>query len=275
MTFPSCWDGKRVDSPDHKSHMAYPSGVDVGKCPPTHPKRLPTLFFETLYDTAKWDSEWVGDKHPFVFSNGDPYGYSYHGDFVNGWDIPVLAESLTKCDKGKETVEECPVLTILSSQERERCRVSPRVNEDTDGWLSKLPGCNPVQYGPRNAVMPPNCGAPLALSPPKTYASDMSDHGWSYRGCAVDQLGDRLFPFQRRATADMTIQQCITHCSGHGYKLAGLEYANECYCGSEISEDKIVANPNCHMKCIGDAKQFCGGPQRLSVYQKGKPANNQ
>jgi Domain of unknown function (DUF1996). len=24
VTFPTCWDGRNVDSPDHKSHVAYP-----------------------------------------------------------------------------------------------------------------------------------------------------------------------------------------------------------------------------------------------------------
>jgi hypothetical protein len=24
ITFPGCWDGKNLDSPDHRSHMAYP-----------------------------------------------------------------------------------------------------------------------------------------------------------------------------------------------------------------------------------------------------------
>jgi hypothetical protein len=26
---------------------------------------------------------WYGANHPFVFSNGDPTGYSFHGDFVS------------------------------------------------------------------------------------------------------------------------------------------------------------------------------------------------
>jgi hypothetical protein len=267
--FPSCWDGKNVDSPDHKSHMAYPDGVDVGKCPPSHPKRLPTLFFEVLYDTVKWESEWDGNQSPFVLSNGDPHGYSYHGDFVNGWDIPVLEESLAKCGGGFEHVEQCKVLTFIPSQERDKCRVSPRVNEEIDGWLPQLPGCNPVQYGPGDAVMPPNCGAPTTLSPPKTYSTDMSGAGWSYLGCAVDSLRARVMPLERIATNDMNIEKCIAHCDSFGYELAGLEYANECYCGQSIDQDKLVPNANCHMKCIGDNRQHCGGPLRLSVYKKG------
>lgn len=49
--FPSCWDGKNLDSPDHKSHMAYPSLSDSGHCPSTHPKRLVSIFFEILWNT--------------------------------------------------------------------------------------------------------------------------------------------------------------------------------------------------------------------------------
>lgn len=49
--FPSCWDGKNLDSPDHKSHMAYPSLSDSGNCPPTHPKRFVSIFFEILWNT--------------------------------------------------------------------------------------------------------------------------------------------------------------------------------------------------------------------------------
>ena len=37
---PSCWDGKHVDSPDHKSHMAYPV---AGRCTTAHPIALPML----------------------------------------------------------------------------------------------------------------------------------------------------------------------------------------------------------------------------------------
>jgi len=31
--FQSCWDGMNLDSPDHKSHVAYFSDLDNGKCP--------------------------------------------------------------------------------------------------------------------------------------------------------------------------------------------------------------------------------------------------
>lgn len=70
LMFPSCWDGKNVDSDDHKSHVAYPDLVMSGNCPDDFPVRLPGLFFETI-----WDMHAFNDRDGiFIMSNGDPYG---------------------------------------------------------------------------------------------------------------------------------------------------------------------------------------------------------
>jgi Domain of unknown function (DUF1996) len=37
---PNCWDGVNLDSPDHRSHMAYPVG---SRCPATHPVNIPRV----------------------------------------------------------------------------------------------------------------------------------------------------------------------------------------------------------------------------------------
>lgn len=50
----SCWDGKNLDSPDHKSHVAYPidgphafDGMGVGgQCPESHPVKIPQIMLE-------------------------------------------------------------------------------------------------------------------------------------------------------------------------------------------------------------------------------------
>jgi Domain of unknown function (DUF1996) len=48
----SCWDGKNLDSPDHKSHVAYPTAgpasfdTDGGACPTTHPVKIPQVMLE-------------------------------------------------------------------------------------------------------------------------------------------------------------------------------------------------------------------------------------
>lgn len=85
VVFPACWDGKNLDSPDHKSHVSYPKdgNFDGGRCPDTHPVHLMTLFFEVTYRTDMFADMWYGNEQPFVLSNGDPTGYSFHGDFVS------------------------------------------------------------------------------------------------------------------------------------------------------------------------------------------------
>jgi hypothetical protein len=50
----SCWDGKNLDTPDHKSHVAYPTnGAHAfdgsstgGTCPDTHPVKIPQIMLE-------------------------------------------------------------------------------------------------------------------------------------------------------------------------------------------------------------------------------------
>ena len=79
--FPMCWNGKDLDSVNHRSHMAYPSRYNGGNCPSTHPVRLPSVFFETFYAVDKFPHG--QGNQPFVLSNGDPTGYGFHGDFVS------------------------------------------------------------------------------------------------------------------------------------------------------------------------------------------------
>ena len=82
LIFPSCSNGQ-LDSPDHKSHMAYPSGIEGGECPPGFPVRHPTLLYESVWQTQQFDKMWPQQgSNPFVLSNGDPTGFGFHGDFV-------------------------------------------------------------------------------------------------------------------------------------------------------------------------------------------------
>jgi len=67
------------------SHIAYPSTgtfENNGPCPATHPVRIPQLFFETIWDTTKFNAKelWTEDgSQPFVWSQGDHTGFSNHG----------------------------------------------------------------------------------------------------------------------------------------------------------------------------------------------------
>lgn len=55
INFPTCWDGKNVDTPNHTDHVKYAINAAFGNfgqgCPSTHPIVLPLLYLETYWDT--------------------------------------------------------------------------------------------------------------------------------------------------------------------------------------------------------------------------------
>jgi hypothetical protein len=53
----------------------------------------------------------------------------------------------------------------------------------------------------------------------------------------------------------------------HLNMTAGVEYAQECYCGNSFTNGGgASASSGCTMACQGDVTQTCGGPNRLSVF---------
>jgi hypothetical protein len=85
LYFPQCWNGRDLDSPDHKSHMAY---ATPGRgCPVTHPVALPQISYHALYpvsvstDTSGW--RLASD--------------TLQGGWVNGWRADILTTWIAGC----------------------------------------------------------------------------------------------------------------------------------------------------------------------------------
>ncbi|KAK4168447.1 hypothetical protein QBC43DRAFT_341647 [Cladorrhinum sp. PSN259] len=151
VLYPTCWDGKNLDSPDHKSHVAYPiTGPHTftalgtgGQCPESHPVRIPQLMLEIVWDTTAFNdpNDWPEDgSQPFVLSTGDTTGYGQHGDYVFGWK----GDSLQRAMDGSCFGALCNALKSQSVEEAGRCSVPSRVGEDVNGWLDALPGNPPI-----------------------------------------------------------------------------------------------------------------------------------
>ncbi|KAH9874836.1 hypothetical protein J1614_004323 [Plenodomus biglobosus] len=147
VIFPSCWDGINLDSPDHKSHVAYSpgtTGLAGDKCPATHPVRIPQVMYEIMYDTSEFlNPEYYKDgKQPLVYSFGDPTGYGAHGDYLFGWKDDALQRGMdslgTTC--GSEYCDQ--VLTIQSGAAAIACTKAQQAKEDVGSttWLKELPG---------------------------------------------------------------------------------------------------------------------------------------
>ncbi|KAI0009567.1 hypothetical protein F4779DRAFT_364458 [Xylariaceae sp. FL0662B] len=157
LMFPSCWNGEAT-SKDHKSHVAYPSLVGNGDCPDTHPLRLPTLFFETIWNTNAPDFQ--GKKGEFLNSNGDPTGYGYHGDFMSGWIPDFLQNAIDTCTNDSGDIRDCSVFTdngpLQSDEEQRECHfhLPDLLDKENPGALSlkMLPGNLEIQVGPESAT---------------------------------------------------------------------------------------------------------------------------
>ncbi|MFJ8798744.1 DUF1996 domain-containing protein [Streptomyces sp. NPDC102487] len=85
LVFPDCWDGKNLDSPDHKSHVAY---TYDGKCSGAYPVAIPNLSFVVSYPTS-------GSAAGLRLASG--MASSIHGDFFNAWDNAALGHRVKDC----------------------------------------------------------------------------------------------------------------------------------------------------------------------------------
>ena len=90
IVFPACWDGRRTDSPNHRSHMTYLTGRG---CPNSHPVRVPKLVMHVRYP--------VHDATGYTLAS-DPmmnmhHGMSLHADFWNIWNARFLTRTVDRC----------------------------------------------------------------------------------------------------------------------------------------------------------------------------------
>jgi hypothetical protein len=98
ISFPQCWDGKNLDSPNHKDHMANPTGGTVNGCPATHPVPIPhiTLNMNFRVTTNNQASNWRLSSDNYAFNRSNA-GYSGHADWVNGWDETAFVNIVRNC----------------------------------------------------------------------------------------------------------------------------------------------------------------------------------
>ncbi|WWC61580.1 uncharacterized protein I303_104164 [Kwoniella dejecticola CBS 10117] len=96
--------------------------------------------------------------------------------------------------------------------------------------------------------------------------------GWSAASssCIAEGTSGRALASARLSAADMTIGKCLDFCQSKGWQYAGLEYANECYCGDQLLNGASLSNTlpasKCAMGCAGDQATTCGGSNSLQLY---------
>ncbi|KAF2732606.1 hypothetical protein EJ04DRAFT_544567 [Polyplosphaeria fusca] len=149
ILYPTCWDGKNLDSPNHQDHIAYPTKgpsdfLTTGDCPSTHPVKIPQLMLEVVWDTTSFNNkaEWPADgSQPFVLSTGDNTGYGQHGDYVFGWKDDALQRAMD--DNGCFSAT-CGKQKSQDIEAAKKCTIKKTVQEDVDGWMTALPSMAPM-----------------------------------------------------------------------------------------------------------------------------------
>jgi hypothetical protein len=84
LNFPDCWDGKHLDSVDHKRHMAYSRNY---VCPPSHPVKVPLIRLTIRYP--------ITDGRDVALASGGQL--TGHADFFNAWSQRVLDKLVDRC----------------------------------------------------------------------------------------------------------------------------------------------------------------------------------
>jgi hypothetical protein len=100
---PNCWDGKYLDTPDHRSHMAYGSYGTWGyyKCPASHPYLIPQEENKVQW-TVTADMI-AADRTSRIHLSSDDMlpgakpGETLHADYMEAWIGSVKAMWVNNC----------------------------------------------------------------------------------------------------------------------------------------------------------------------------------
>ncbi len=84
VTFPSCWNGRDLDTANHQAHVAY---AMRGRCPSTHPVAVPAITLIYRYPALSGAS--------VALASGPEY--SAHADFFNAWNQRTLSGLVEGC----------------------------------------------------------------------------------------------------------------------------------------------------------------------------------
>lgn len=117
VRFPDCWNGRTLDSIDHRSHMAY---AVRGRCSSTHPVELMKLVLRFTWTARPASAKAV------TFGDGMVASTGFHADFWNAWHQPALEQLRWDCI---EVARSCGIVTRPTAQARAAIGAPHAANE--------------------------------------------------------------------------------------------------------------------------------------------------
>ena len=132
--FPDCWDGRRLDSPDHRSHMAYnrAGGLELGpqRCPASHPVVVPQLQLNIVYPIHDGDAVKLASG-PVVTA---------HADFFNGWKPSLLRRRVDRVLNGGKACDDFLGCATISAPNTEPVTARPKAKLLDRFYRPRIPG---------------------------------------------------------------------------------------------------------------------------------------
>lgn len=146
---------------------------------------------------------------------------------------------------------------------------------DIDQWcggngVADLQGKAHISLWATNVTVPPETDPDPPVNPDPPAGGPVVNpglNGYTSIGC-YNEIAGRALPNSIKTT-ERTVAACINACAPLGYKYVGLQYGGECWCANEFREGSLpVAAGECNIACNDNKGEYCGGSQRLNVYQR-------
>ena len=84
--------------------------------------------------------------------------------------------------------------------------------------------------------------------------------------CAVDNPERIIAGDITTQSANNTPAACIESCAAQGFGYAGVEFGNECHCGTGLNDAlQDAPDSDCNVACAGNSTLACGGSWRIQV----------
>jgi hypothetical protein len=97
---PNCWDGKNLDSPNHRDHVAYhvrDRNTGINACPSTHSFVIPAFTMQTWWNVAEGDDTSLWSLSSDSMRPELPKGSTFHADWFGAWDNSIMAMWMDHC----------------------------------------------------------------------------------------------------------------------------------------------------------------------------------
>lgn len=111
----------------------------------------------------------------------------------------------------------------------------------------------------------PNAAIPAPSAPPSVGSGDGT---YTSIGCYQDDTSNRTLVGDFSNSDTNTPAACVATCYSKGFRLAGVEWGRECYCGNDFVNPNLLDISKCTQACSGDSTQTCGGEGVINVYSK-------